>query len=129
MRKDDRNEYVSLTLRRVPRRLVDELYEAKGVTGRPLYELDTEALEFWLELIWRPYARYLDQDDGLSDEDGERVPASNESLCQPDLAGTAPPEALAAPAEPLEPMKKRAGLWERLLARIAAVSAAGREQP
>ena len=127
MNKDDQNEYVSLTLRRVPRRLIDELYEAKSVLGRPLYEVGTEALECWLELIWRPYSRYLDQNDGLSDEDGERVAASNESLCRPDLAGTAAPEALVARAEPVEAMKKRAGLWERLLARIAAVSAAGRE--
>ena len=126
MNKDDQNEYLSLSLRRVPRRLIDELYQAKAVTGRPVYELGTEALECWFELIMRPYLRYLDHDNGLRDEDSERAAVPDESLCRADLAGTAP-EARAKPAEPLEAVKERAGLWERLLSRIAAISVAGRE--
>ena len=80
MNKDEPDEHLSLTLRRVPRRLIEELYNAKAVTGRPVYDLTTEAIDSWLERSMRPYLEGLEYDEGPNLEDDENMAAPNESL-------------------------------------------------
>jgi hypothetical protein len=51
----------SLTLRQVRGDIIDELYDLKFITGRPIYSLVEEAIDVWLTREMRPiYKVYLE---------------------------------------------------------------------
>jgi hypothetical protein len=62
---DEGMQRVTLTLRHVSREIVDDLYGAKFITGRPVYDLAEEALGYWLETVMRPYLLQLNSEEEI----------------------------------------------------------------